>query len=508
MVSINRYTIAAFSFMVLITCLVLPQSPRSQDDPNPNQISSGFEDDEKSDDEMQEVMEGFDKEAGAEKSSGGLKEDEILEGFEEDKEEKAYVDSEKQYLPSYLNLDGYFKLGSSYNLFSHTATGTDTNWQGLSRLRTEIMLELDVEFSDFWQARVAGHGFYDFAYRIRGRNNFTDEVLDDYENELEFDEVWLQGSLAKSFDLKTGRQFVVWGKSDNIRITDVLNPLNLREPGLTDIENLRLPVTMTKLDYYFSGLNLSGIVIHEVRYNKNPVFGSDFFPAPQPLPSKERPKEGFDINNTQFAAALHGIFRGWDASLYGAYIFDQTAHFDTDTVGPPPELKLKHAPLKMAGAAFNIARGNWLFKTEAAYFDGIRFFNGGGKDYKRIDALAGAEYSGFTNMTISLEFADRHIINYDNQLKDDPDITEKDEFISALRITKTYLNDTLTLTMLAQTFGVTGDDGAFQRFTAEYDWTDSIEITGGVVFYQSGDLIRFNNVGKNDRLYFEIKYNF
>ena len=60
---------------------------------------------------------------------------------------------------------------------------------------------------------------------------------------------------------------MVWGKSDNIRVTDVLNPLELREPGLVDLEMIRLPVTMTKLDYYIKGLNLSGIVIHEVRYH-------------------------------------------------------------------------------------------------------------------------------------------------------------------------------------------------------------------------------------------------
>jgi hypothetical protein len=45
-------------------------------------------------------------------------------------------------------------------------------------------------------------------------------------------------------------------------------------------------------------------------------------------------------------------------------------------------------------------------------------------------------------------------------------------------------------------------------FTAEYDLTDTIELTGGVVFYKSGDLPRFKNVGENDRLYLEIKYNF
>ena len=103
---------------------------------------------------------------------------------------------------------------------------------------------------------------------IDGRDNYTDDVLDDYEKELEFDEVYLQGSVTNDMDLKAGRQIVVWGRSDNIRITDVLNPLDLRWPGLVEIEKLRLPVTMTKLDYYIKGWSLSGIALHEVRYNK------------------------------------------------------------------------------------------------------------------------------------------------------------------------------------------------------------------------------------------------
>ena len=210
----------------------------------------------------------------------------------------------------------------------------------------------------------------------------------------------------------------------------------------------------------------------------------------------------------QFGLALQGIFRGWDASLYGAYYFDQTPHLAVRSMGLPPTFKQKHARLKMVGAAFNIATGNWLFKTEAAYLDGIRFLNGGGKDYNRTDVLVGLEYSGFTDTTVSFEIADRHINNYDSRLDDGPNFEEQDRFVSAIRVTRTFLNETLKLTVLAQTFGVTGDDGAFQRLTAEYDLTDSVELTGGVVFYQSGDLPRFKDVGRNDRVYLEMKYHF
>jgi hypothetical protein len=500
----GKHTSILISLLFVFFWVPISGESYAQEEAELEEILSGFEDNQESDEDLEEVIEGFDDEAQSEKKKEEIEAEEILEGFDEDAAATEDLVPEQQYLPDFLSLDGYFKLGSTYNIYHHQAEGTDTDWHGLSRLRAKMVLELDAKFSESWQARVAGHGFYDFAYEIQGRDKFTQEVLDENESELELGEVWLLGSITDQVDLKAGRQIVVWGKSDNIRITDVLNPLDLREPGLTDLENLRLPVTMTKLDYFIWGLNLSGMVIHEIRYNKDPAFGSDFFPAAQPLPTNETPDTGFDIDNTQFALALHGIFHGWDASLYGAYFYDATPHFDVD---PSGSQKLKHARLKMLGGAFNIATGNWLFKTEAAYFDGIRFFNSG-KDFNRIDALVGVEYSGFTDTTLSFEVADRHVLNFDRQIEAAPDFTEKDRWVSALRLTRTFLNETLALTILAQTWGLTGDDGALQRFTAEYDLTDAIELTGGVVFYQSGDLPRFSKVGQNDRLYLEIKYNF
>ena len=77
-----------------------------------------------------------------------------------------------------------------------------------------------------------------------------------------------------------------------------------------------------------------------------------------------------------------------------------------------------------------------------------------------------------------------------------------------MRLTRDFLNETLTVTLLASTFGGYGQDGALQRFSAEYDVTDSVQITGGVVFYKSGDLAQYKNIGDNDRLLCEIKYSF
>jgi hypothetical protein len=508
MTTAHKKTLFQIHCVIAAAFLLLPAVIWAQEEQGLEEVLSGFDEPEENEDELQDVLEGFDDgEQNNDETQDALGEEEVLEGFEDESEIQPPVTSGKSHLPAFLNLDGYFKLSSAYNLHSNKAEGTDTQWHGLSSLKSELKLELDAKLPASWQARIAGHAFYDYAFRINGRSDYTDEVLDQYEKEVELGEVWLMGSLTTDLDLKSGRQIEVWGRSDNIRITDVLNPLDLRVPGLTDIEKLRLPVTMTKLEYFFSDLSLSAISIHELRFNKNPKFGSDFFPGDSRVPGRDSDK-GLTFNDTQFAVALNGIFHGWDASLYGAYIFDDFAYIRVKQMGFPPRLERKHARIKMVGGAGNIAWGNWLFIAETAFFDDLRFTNTPAKKYSRLDGLIGLEYAGFRDTTIAIDIANQHLFDFDRDLKETPDRQREDFFQSAVRLTRTYMNDTLTMTVLANTFGVTGDQGALQRFTAQYDYTDSIEITAGVVFYQSGDLRRTESIGDNDRAYLEIKYNF
>jgi len=452
--------------------------------------------------ELDKVLKGFDDQPSTIKENKEL--DDALKGFEEGEgaaEESTQKEEAKK--PPFCGLSGSLSLGVSYS-FAHDAPKLgETDYRGLSRLCPDFHLDLDLAFLENWKALISGRAFYDFAYEINGRDKYTDEVLDEYEKEAEFREVYLQGSLLASLDLKVGRQIVVWGKSDNIRVVDVLNPLDNREPGLVDIEDLRLPVTMTKLDYYLGKWNLTAIAVHEIRFNKNPVFGSEFFPFETPLPEEEKPVNSLD--NTEYALALNGIFRGWDISFYGARYFDDQPHIERVS---PGHLKRRHSRLSMIGTAVNIALGNWLLKSEAAYFEGLEFFAVPVEKKSRFDVLAGVEYSGFTNTTISLEAVNRHINDFHSTLKAPPDSAQKDEFQTVLRYSGDFLHDTLHLVMLASTFGVTGDDGALQRFSVEYDVTDAFSMKLGLVTYQSGDKVQFRNIGDNDRLFFEANYSF
>jgi hypothetical protein len=162
----------------------------------------------------------------------------------------------------------------------------------------------------------------------------------------------------------------------------------------------------------------------------------------------------------------------------------------------------------MLGASADVARGSWLFKGEAAFFDGLEFFNLPGRTRSRLDLLVGVEYAGFTETTITLEAVNRHLFDFDPRMEHDPDRAEENDVQGVLRFTRQFRNETIELTLLASVFGLKGENGALERISIEYDLSDCWSITGGVVWYQSGDKTMFSHIGENDRFFFEVRYRF
>ena len=485
--------IAALAFLLLLWA-----TPTLASDPDLEEVLEGFDDPAEttnapsSNPELDEVMEGFDDSPQA--TDDGL--DDVLEGFDEPATESTLAEPVEADSP--WQWSGAITLSTAYN-FAHDAPPAGmADYRGFSRLRAKLDLETDYKIGGSWKLHADGHAFHDFIYEIRDEN-YTEEVLDAYEQEIELDELFLQGSLTDSLDLKMGRQVVVWGKSDNLRVTDILNPLDQREPGMTDIEDIRRSLTMTKLDWYFGDWSLSGILIHEIEFNKNPAFGSDFYPFPTKMPREDPPHSS--LENTEYALALNGIFSGWDIAFYAAHLFDDQAHQETRASGPV----LEHARVTMAGTAINVATGNWLFKGEAAHFMDLEYTTLPGKEKARTDLLLGVEYSGFDEASLSLELVDRHIHNYEGALRAEG--IRRDELQSAIRFQGDYLHDRLHLTVLNSLY-LQGEPGGFTRASLGYDLADALTLTGGVVLYHEGDKMPFNAIGDSDRLFLDLKYSF
>ena len=162
----------------------------------------------------------------------------------------------------------------------------------------------------------------------------------------------------------------------------------------------------------------------------------------------------------------------------------------------------------MVGSAGNYVSGNWLLKMEVAGFAGLRFTNAAGRRFSRLAALVGLEYSGLAETAITFELVNRHIFDYDSRLAEMPNDRRRNEPATALRISRSLRNDTIEVSFLALNFGLTGENGAIRRLQAVYNWTDSVDLTAGLVLYKSGDQAPFREIDDNDRLFFALDYHF
>ena len=433
--------------------------------------------------------------------------EEVLGGFEDDDLEESGTASEAE-VERFWDLSGSTSVGTSINYKSHRSVRKNTDFQGVQRLRTRLNLQLDLDLPWEWKARIAGFGFYDFAFLINGRSDYTRKVRRRYEWRVDSQDVWIQGSVTPDLDLKIGRQVVNWGRSDTLRVLDVINPLDNGEPGITDIEDLRRPVGMARADYYWGRWSVTALAIPEIRFNLDAPPGSDFNPAPDLPPGVDDPSRNRpdSFEHWEWGASVTGIFQGWDVSMQFAYVYDDRGHLVSSQELP---LRSKHNRLTQVGAGGNYTIGNWLLKSEMAWADGYGFTDKG--DRSRLDVMGGVEFYGFSDTTIALEIAERHYFRFPSTptLETGFFVPKEDSVETALRITSNFLNDRLELAAVGLLFS--GDqfhDGSIVRLQASYDLIDALVATGGILLFQEGDVLPLNTWGDNDRLFFEIKYSF
>ncbi len=433
-------------------------------------------------------------------------------GFEDDEDFEVDVDIDPAdpIQERWWDLDGSIGITTSWNYLEHRSAGpppNGTDWTGLSRMRARLNLQLDVELPRNFELRVTPYGWYDFAFLINGIGRFSRQVINNYEWEVDFQDSYIQGPLLENLDVKIGRQVVNWGRSDTLRVIDVLNPLDNREPGRADIEDLRWAIGMAKVDFYHGPWTFTAIGIPEMRFDELPPPGSDFNPLAERLGPIRRPN---DFEDWEAAAAVKGIFEGWDVSAHFAYFYE-----DVPTLrATPTGLRQGHSRLWLAGAGGNYTIGSWVLKGELAWLDGFQLtrqeefglVTGGGE--MRLDALIGVEYYGLSEHTFAIEVANRYLPDHDGLLIGFPAFLRQNSTEYAIRWSADWFNARLSTTVLAVLFGYEVQDGAIVRLQGDYTIRDGLVLTAGMLIFAEGDLPPLSDWADNDRVFVDIKWSF
>lgn len=350
-----------------------------------------------------------------------------------------------------LEIDSEIYFNTSYNYKHNEPKNKNLNdFRGLSSLDIALNTKIKYKINKNYQIKSNIKIHNDFIYELEPNKYKT--IPNGYNNEININELYIQGKISENIDISLGRQIVPWGKSDAIRILDVLNNTDNRKIGLIDIKDLKLGRSMSKIDYFMDKWSFSTIILHENRFSKKPQQGSDYAPP--------KPKNEITPSNKQaIAISLLGNLEGYDIGFYYTKQYMDNQNYYSD----------------MLGFSYAKVINSFLIKTDMAYFD-------------KLNIAGGLEYSGFKNRTISLEVAlKKEIMNY------------------YIRWTREFLNKSLKYTK--SIYAIENKKNIILRGVLEYAINDELSAKLGYINYM-GDKMPLKLLENNDRFFGEIKGSF
>ena len=150
-----------------------------------------------------------------------------------------------------VEVNGYVKNETSFFTVGGQATGqakssidrgTENDTGDLLKFENSARIFLNGDIND----NVSWHGDLNFIFDTEGVNadykwhrRFTQH---DYLRELYID------AIASDWDFRIGKQQVVWGTADGIKLLDIVNPTDWREFNQNVMEDSRIPIWMVKAE--------------------------------------------------------------------------------------------------------------------------------------------------------------------------------------------------------------------------------------------------------------------
>src|SRR3989441_9723137 len=332
----------------------------------------------------------------------------------------------------------------------------------VSKLKTLGWLEGKYTLSEAANVRVTTRGYYDAVFAATDR--YPDNVRRNQEKELELREAILTLSHG-DFDVRVGRQQIVWGEAISTFVTDVVNPKDFRECVLPDFTELRIPIWALDATYRLAeGVSVEGVWTPDTRTNKLPKQGAEFqfarFPYRFRNPVVRLPDDAdeFSLARSEGGVRLSVLRQGWDVALIYYDEADKSPVLFQRRVAQPPEpevvvLDPQHPRLHIIGATLAKSFEPVVMRAEAALTLGKRYETANPLDpagvvrRDTLDWLVGVDYTFFETVDTALQLSQKVLMGSATNLTR-AGVAAQVTTSVALRVTTGFFDNTLNPTVL------------------------------------------------------------
>lgn len=337
------------------------------------------------------------------------------------------------------------------------------------------------------------------------------------ETDAKIHEAWVE-HVGTGWDVRLGRQLIIWGKADGVQITDMITPPDYTEAMTRELDEIRQPVDAVKLRFMGTELidrdvNLELIAIPVFQKatlpkDDNPWAISASAPESVRVEQRRTKKPSASLKNTEAAARLSGYYSGLDIAISAFYTWDDfpAYHRKLHREGNTPVLTIspEHHRMTVLGFEFSRPWSDFVFRGEAAcYLDRYRERKSADAGPVKKDSLKwlfGIDWTPGNDWTIAPQFINETIFAYEKDLSD-----SKHDTLATLNISKKLMNQTLTLSNMIY-FDL--NDGEFyNRSKVEYEISDGLKASAGLDIF-SGTNGQYGRYSDNCQIWCKVRYSF
>jgi hypothetical protein len=398
-------------------------------------------------------------------------------------------------------LSGYLREEGAYRV---------SQPQNLSLLRSTIFANLTGQVTEGITFRVSGRLYYDAVFDLTSQ--YPDAVSDQEKRDGEFRDTYMDVSKG-NWDVRLGKQQIVWGEAIGTFIADVVNARDLRESVLPSFDFIRIPQWGTDVEYRRGEFHVEGIWFPVPVMDIVPRPGAEFAPALPVIPDyqivfQHEAQPSDSLKNGEFGGRLSYLLGGWDFSAFYFRTWDkEPVYFRTIEPGVIT-LFPTHPRITYDGFTFSKELSAVVLKGELTYTEGKYFSTTdlssptGVVSKNTIRYLLGADHTFDNSVQLGLQASQQIIQRYESDLF----MQKRQQTSVSARLERPFWNDRLVPSFEAIT-DLPYEDYLLRPYLS-YKWASRWSVQLGFDFFGGSQDGPFGQFGHHDRVYSAIRYDF
>lgn len=341
--------------------------------------------------------------------------------------------------------------------------------------------------------------------------NATHNALLEERTGFELREAYLDHR-EEHWGFRFGRQLVIWGVADGVRITDLVSPMDLTEFLAQDYDDIRMPVNALRFFIFNDKMRLELLAVptfESYRLPTDAINPWSILPRDvlRPLVWREqgsRPKLRF--SNIEYGGRLSFTLPGVDCSLAALHTWSKMPVITYQPSATQITLSPHYYRMVFVGGDVSKPLGQFVLRGEASFNIGKHFGHKPQRDpmapkgFNTVNYLVGVDWYAPYEWMLSAQFSSESILRHESSI-----MQPRHSSLLTLNVSKKLLESTLQFSNF--TYFDLNHKGWFSRFAASYALNDYIQLSAGYDWF-GGDEGVFGVYKHNSEIWVKAKYSF